>query len=251
MPKIAQTDASGSPLIGTVMTLPGVITAELVAETLDVVWIDLEHAALGMDTVAEMILGVQAADCLAFVRLPSDDFGRMKISLDAGADGVVLADVRTAATVQIALRHMAHPPTGERGWGPRRLSTKNRHLDPRTAKPQLWVQIESAAGVEAAHDIASVDGVDMVVIGSADLSFNLGVPLQMTSPVLLDAIDAVRAAVATTDARFGLAGPVDGLSPSALRGAEALVHSTDARLLAGAMDSMAVSMRARAQSAAV
>jgi 2-keto-3-deoxy-L-rhamnonate aldolase RhmA len=33
-------------LLGTVLTLPGVVLAELLAEPLDFVWIDLEHGAL-------------------------------------------------------------------------------------------------------------------------------------------------------------------------------------------------------------
>src|SRR5580658_2860945 len=88
-------------LIGTVLTLPGAVTAELFSEPLDVVWIDLEHGALGRAEAQEMILGAQAASTLALVRLGhADAAGLVGPMLDAGADGIVAADVRSADQAQ-------------------------------------------------------------------------------------------------------------------------------------------------------
>ena len=86
---------ASSRLVGTVLTLPGAVTAELLAEPFDLVWIDLEHGALGRGEAQDMILGAQAAGALAFVRLAMPDAdGLVGAMLDAGADGIVAADVR-------------------------------------------------------------------------------------------------------------------------------------------------------------
>jgi 4-hydroxy-2-oxoheptanedioate aldolase len=234
---------SAEPQIGTVLTLPGATMAELLAEPFDLVWVDLEHGALGGLDAQEAILGAQAAGTIALVRLPADAHQPMTSMLDAGADGIVLADVRNAEIVRAAIDRMKHPPQGSRGWGPRRLMLRRRLTASELPAPSVSVQIESAEGVENAGEIAAVEGLDAIVVGTADLSFSLGSPLDMGAPDLLEAIDSVREAANVAEVRFGLAGAIDGLPTQALVGVELLVHSTDARICAGAVDAAAARMR--------
>ncbi len=56
------------------------------------------------------------------------------------------------------------------------------------------VQIESAAAVAAADEIAAIDGVDVLFIGPRDLSHDLGVPGDITAPAYVEALDTVLAA---------------------------------------------------------
>ncbi len=62
----------------------------------------------------------------------------------------------------------------------------------------LFVQIETTAGVDAAAEIAAVDGVDGVFVGPSDLAASLGLLGQQTHPdveaAVLRAFEAVRAA---------------------------------------------------------
>jgi 2-keto-3-deoxy-L-rhamnonate aldolase RhmA len=53
------------------------------------------------------------------------------------------------------------------------------------------VMIESPEAVKNADDIASVDGVDVLLIGSFDLTSELGIPGQMGHQKLIDAYQAV------------------------------------------------------------
>jgi 4-hydroxy-2-oxoheptanedioate aldolase len=234
---------AGRGLAGTVLTLPGATAAELLAEPFDVVWVDLEHGALGPLEAQEMILGAQAAGTYALVRLPADAHGLMTAMLDAGADGVVLADVNDPQTAVAAIEKVAHPPHGTRGWGPRRLTLRQRGTGRRPPRPSVWVQIESAAGVESAGAIAAVRGLDAVVVGTADLSFSLGTPLDTHAPELLAAVEAVRRASVATGVALGIAGALDTTPPAAYAGAAILVHSTDARLCADAVDRAAAWLR--------
>ncbi len=233
----------GRRLAGTVLTLPGATAAELLAEPFDLVWVDLEHGALGPLDAQEMILGAQAAGTYALVRLPADAHGLMTAMLDAGADGVVLADVNDPRTAAAAIEKVAHPPDGTRGWGPRRLTLRQRGTGRRPPRPAVWVQVESVTGVERAGAIAAVPGLDAVVVGTADLSFSLGTPLDTHAPELLAAVDAVRRASVATGVALGIAGALDATPPAAFAGAAILVHSTDARLCADAVDRAAAWLR--------
>ena len=193
---LAAAVTSGGRLAGTVLTLPGATAAELLAEPFDLVWVDLEHGALGPLDAQEMIIGAQAAGTYALVRLPADAHGLMTAMLDAGADGVVLADVAHPRDGLAAIERVAHPPDGTRGWGPRRLTLRQRGTGRRPPRPSVWVQIESAEGVAHVEQIASVPGIDAVVVGTADLSFSLGAPLDTRAPELLHAVETVRRAAA-------------------------------------------------------
>jgi 4-hydroxy-2-oxoheptanedioate aldolase len=241
---LANAVRGGRRLAGTVLTLPGATAAELLAEPFDLVWVDLEHGALGALDAQEMIIGAQAAGTFALVRLPSDAHRLMTTMLDAGADGVVLADVAHPATAAAAIERVAHPPDGTRGWGPRRLTLRQRGTGRRPPRPSVWVQIESAEGVERAEQIAAVKGIDAVVVGTADLSFSLGAPLDTHAPELLVAVETVRRAARAAGVALGVAGALDAAAPAAYADAAILVHSTDARLCAGAVDGAAAWLRA-------
>jgi 4-hydroxy-2-oxoheptanedioate aldolase len=229
-------------LVGTVLTLPGAAAAELLAEPFDLVWIDLEHGALGPLEAQDLILGAQAASAFALARIPAHAHGLMTVMLDAGADGVVLAGVHDPGQVHAAVERASHPPEGTRGWGPRRLASRRRGGG-RPPEPSLWAQIEDAAGVACSGEIAAVPGIDALVVGTADLSFALGAPLDPEAPALLRAIESVRDACAAAGVAFGLAGALDRVPALALEGAGVLMHGTDARLCAGAVDDAAAWLR--------
>jgi 4-hydroxy-2-oxoheptanedioate aldolase len=235
--------AQGRRLVGTVLTLPGATAAELLAEPFDVVWIDLEHAALGPRDAQEMILGAQAAGVYAMVRLPVASHDLMTVMLDAGADGVVLASVGSPEQAAGAVQRAVHPPDGSRGWGPRRLALRRRHQDGEPPQPSVWAQIESAGAVDRVDEIAAVPGIDAVVVGTADLSLSLGAPLDLGAPDLLRAIAAVRRASERTGVALGLAGALDRVPEEARERVSILVHSTDARMCAEVVDETAARLR--------
>jgi 4-hydroxy-2-oxoheptanedioate aldolase len=234
--------AAGERLAGTVLTLPGAAIAELLAEPFDLVWIDLEHGALSRSAAQDLVIGAQAAGAAALVRVPARAHATMAAMLDAGADGVVLAAVDDAVTARSAVMAATHPPEGVRGYGPRRSAT--RHRGGGWSPPSIWVQIEARAGVANAAEIAAVAGIEAIVVGTADLSFSLDVPLDVRAPELLTAIEAVRHAAGAAQVAFGVAGALIDAPVQLVAGAQLLVHSTDGRLIASAADAAAAQLRA-------
>lgn len=233
--------------VGTVLSLPGAAIAELFAEAFDFVWIDLEHAALSTADAQDMILGAQATGATALVRVRCDAYSSMTHVLDAGADGIVLADVPDAGTAHDVIARITHPPHGTRGWGPRRSSLRGRNHGRTLARPSVWAQIESPRAVRDAADIAAVPGIDAVVVGTADLSLSLGIPQQFDAPELLAAVDHVRTVTAAGNTTFGVAGPLTTAPAELLRAAAILCHSTDARMAALGADTAAETLRKRAK----
>jgi len=58
-------------------------------------------------------------------------------------------------------------------------------------------QVESPVAVEAADEMAAIDGVDVLFVGPADLSHSMGIPGAFDDPAFLAALDRVVAAART------------------------------------------------------
>jgi 2-keto-3-deoxy-L-rhamnonate aldolase RhmA len=54
------------------------------------------------------------------------------------------------------------------------------------------LQIETKKALDAREELLSVPGIDAVMIGPADLSISLGVPGEFQSPLVVDAMEAIK-----------------------------------------------------------
>ena len=221
--------------IGTVISLPDIALAELAGAALDFAWIDLEHGALSLRDAQALAIALAAAGCEAHVRLPCAASELLGPVLDAGVDGVVTPHVDDAEAARAIVRRLRYPPAGTRGFGPRRAGAYGRTVADGIA---CTVQIESPAGVEAATEIAAVDGVDALVLGCSDLSLALDAPGDLSSRALGAAVDRVAAAASAAGRRFGLAagGSFEEVAALAAGRADDVVFSADVRLYSGAID---------------
>lgn len=137
------------------------------------------------------------------VRVPIGDVVTIKQVLDLGAQNLLVPMVSSAADAEAVVAAVRYPPRGSRGVGSAlaRSARWNRvddYLQNADDHVSLFVQIETAAGVEAAAEIAAVDGVDGVFVGPSDLAASMGVLGRQTHPEVVAAVrrafDAVRAA---------------------------------------------------------
>ena len=77
------------------------------------------------------------------------------------------------------------------------------------ASTYLVLMIESPEGVAAADDIAALDGVDALLIGTADLTAEMGIPGQVTHPDVVAAYETVIAACHKHGKTPGMGGVYD------------------------------------------
>ena len=190
---------SGIATLGTFLGAASPLTAEVCAAAgVDWVLLDLEHGGGGEEQVRDVVPAAGSYGVPTVVRVESAARIRMGRVLDSGAAGIMLPRLDTADEVAEAIRHLRYPPAGDRG-----VATYNRAcrfgLDPGAldrANDEILgiVQIESAAAVGSAGQIAGLDGVDVLFVGPRDLSHDLGVPGDTAAPAFTEAIDRVKAA---------------------------------------------------------
>jgi 2-keto-3-deoxy-L-rhamnonate aldolase RhmA len=223
--------------LGTVVTLPDVALAELSASAVHFVWIDLEHGALGPAELQPLAIAARAARAASLVRVSPGTHAGVGAALDAGVDGIVVPRVDTAAEAAQVVEHLHHPPHGSRGSAARRASDYGRA--PGSARrPLCMVQVESVAAVEEAEAMATVDGVDALVVGCADLALDLGHDTDLSSERFREAVTEVQRAAEEAGVASGIAGPDDPALLAELAGwrSTVLVLAADVRIYARALD---------------
>jgi 2-dehydro-3-deoxyglucarate aldolase len=189
--------AAGETLHGTMLNLPSPAVAEILAAAgFDWLFVDAEHGPI--DT-GELIAILQAVDrdlaCL--VRVPELNAGAIKRALDAGAAGVIVPQIETAAAAADAVRLSRYAPEGSRGVGLSRAQRYGfafkKYLEQANDEIVVVVQAEHVRAVENIEAIAHVAGLDAVFLGPYDLSASLGHPGEIGHPRVLEAIEHVTA----------------------------------------------------------
>ena len=148
----------------------------------DFIVIDGEHAPQTPVGILSQLQAVNGYDCTPIVRFGRNDPDEIRLALDMGAGGVLIPLLKTAADVEALVRACRYPPEGTRSYGPSRGYRYGFDTDyfPRsTPKLVTMIIIETAEAVDNIDEILAVDGLDTFVMGPADLSIALGVPMQM------------------------------------------------------------------------
>jgi 2-keto-3-deoxy-L-rhamnonate aldolase RhmA len=161
----------------------------------DYVGIDTQHTPVSDAQAAVLVRRLVNAPYAVIVRVSKNDAAFIGRLLDAGADGVIVPMVSTAADAEAAVSACHYPPQGVRSFGPFR-SDLGFDLTALQDRVSCFVMIETAEGLENIRAICSVPGLGGVYIGPADLSIGLGLDpmLAFSSDQLAKPVEAIRAA---------------------------------------------------------
>ena len=193
----------GKPVFGLVIHNPDTTVAEIVALAgFDFCWIDMEHTALSLQDVEKLIIALELHGCVPLVRVRTNDANAIGQVLDMGARIVAVPHVDTVEDAQKAVYGAKYYPLGRRGYATCSRSTlqgnlklDNDLMQIKNDETMLLVLIESVEAVRNAHAIASEDGVDILFIGYADLSQDMGITPDTNNPKLQKAVRTVSDAI--------------------------------------------------------
>ncbi|HEY8574328.1 HpcH/HpaI aldolase/citrate lyase family protein [Phenylobacterium sp.] len=229
--------AGGGRLAGLWCQVPSPTVAEVLAHSgCDWLLLDMEHGQADLSEVRTQLQAANGAPAALLVRTPGHDPVLIKRLLDMGAETLLIPMVESAEQARQLVGATRYPPAGFRGVaGVSRASAYGRDRDYQGAAAQrtcVVVQIESVPAVEAAGEIAAVDGVDALFVGPADLSAGMGL---LGQPRHADVEAAVRRVLEAASAAGKPVGTF-GLSPedAGARFAEGFRFvsvATDVRLL--------------------
>lgn len=176
---------SGQPAVGTWLTLCSPVAAESIAHIgWDWLVVDAEHSPVGFETMVNCFRAAQLGGAAPMARVPWNDTIWIQRTLDAGALGLVVPMVNTAADARTVVSNMKYATRGQRSFGGSRVAP---YID---GDYRTWadehlaviVMIETAQAVENVEEIMAVDGVVGCFIGPNDLALSMGLTAKDMGP---------------------------------------------------------------------
>ncbi|MEP3274930.1 MAG: aldolase/citrate lyase family protein [Stappiaceae bacterium] len=185
---------AGEILAGTFIKTPAHEIIEVFAKSrMDFLTLDAEHASFDRRGMDVCLAVARALSFPALVRVPAGTPSEILKALDAGATGIVVPHVNSVekARAVVQASHFGHGGRGFAGstrWAGYATRPMADVLDQSARETVVIVQIEEPEAVEAAEEIAALEGVDGLFVGPADLAVCYGV----TDPAGKEVRDAMR-----------------------------------------------------------
>ena len=232
-----------SPAIGLIMAGAG----------FDFMFIDMEHGAYTIETVADLIKVARLAGIVPLVRVSDPQYFLLSRPLDAGAMGLMVPRIEDLATVEHVVRSVKFPPLGSRG-----CSTFKGHSDYTQVNTREFtdfqneevlviLQIERREAIEQIEEIAAVPGVDVCLIGPNDLTLSLGAASRR-DPAVVAAIERVIAACDVAGIASGIhIGDVEELGMWMRKGMRMITCSNDSAFLSSGASQVVQELRGLAE----
>ena len=187
---------AGITCISSSITLSDPHVTDALGDSVDFFWIDQEHSQISPESLSGHFLASKARQVPAIVRVSCSSTPFIKPVLDAGADGIIVPQVRSAEEVQQVVDDCRYPPVGLRGFGPRVPSNYGRenvndYIERANRDLFVSVQIENVSALADLDDILSVEGLDSIVLGPWDLSASMGFLGEIEHPEVMEAMDII------------------------------------------------------------
>ena len=183
----------GQALYGSSLTLADPEVSAILAPPSDFIWYDLEHSMISHEALRSHMAISHGCGTACMVRVVDGSTASIKPVLDAGADSIIVPQVKSVDEVQRAVADCRYPPRGTRGFGPR-VPTDYGRLDlieyAAEADTNIftWVMIEHRNAIDVMEDIAAIEDLDGIIIGPVDLSASYGLLAQLDHPTVDGAI---------------------------------------------------------------
>jgi 2-keto-3-deoxy-L-rhamnonate aldolase RhmA len=197
---VKEAAASGQRIRGIHLTFSAPSVVEVLAATdLHFVYIDGEHGCFDWRDIETTCIAAERHGLTCIARIPDLASATITRFLDRGVRGLVLPHVESVEDAQRAIDAACFSPIGSRSFGAgrpeygQRIESRPKYMQACNALLSVCVMIESERGLEVAHEIARVPGVDYLSFGMLDLAQSLGHPGDPTAGPVKDAVaDATR-----------------------------------------------------------
>lgn len=181
---------------GSWVTLPNPLIPEILSFAgFDWVAVDMEHSSIDLKDLPALFISAEANQMVPLVRVGELCPNLIKRVMDAGAYGVIAANVCTREEAELVVNAVRYPPIGTRGVGLYRAQQYGEGFN----QYKKWVNEESVVVVQIEHknavknidSIFSAPGIDAYMIGPYDLSASFGKPGAFDHPDVIQAMETV------------------------------------------------------------
>jgi 2-keto-3-deoxy-L-rhamnonate aldolase RhmA len=188
----------------------------------DGLFFDLQHGVVPEFEISQMAVAAMNMGVAPLVRVPEKDYAAALRMLDNGALGIIMPEVTTVEDAKNSVAACKYPPVGNRGAFGGWANFAYQAVPAAEARKAMndatlvILMIESKAALDNIEGIAAVPGVDVIHIGTNDLSTDLGHPGQLAHPDVLAAVERVVKACKANSKYAGVGGLTGGDAVKAL-----------------------------------
>ncbi len=236
---------AGTPVLGVWSIINSAIVTEIMATAgLDFQILDLEHGAFDVPSLDASIRACEAAGCSPFVRVAGLHPTSIQTALDLGAHGIVVPQVQGAADAARAVEAAKFAPEGTRGYNP--FTRAGAYLGGiGDTPPKLRndfaltaVILENRRSYDELDQILAIGGLDMIYLGTYDMSVVLGCMGEMNNPKLLEFVESSTRRIKQAGKFVGLmVGSREQIDRYLGLGADVFLYMVDTFLLSNAVHS--------------
>lgn len=241
--KLKQIWAEGRPTINGWLSIGNAFTAEIMAaQGYDSVSIDIQHGALDYSAVLPMFQAMRASGVVPMARVPWLEPGIIMKALDAGAYGIICPMVNTGAQAAEFVSYLRYPPSGQRSFGPTRVSfaAGSNYAGEANGEILAFAMVETKQAMDNLDEIAATPGLDGIYVGPADLTLSLtdgklSPGFDREEPEMIEALHRIVAACKANGIKAALhCGTADYAARAIDWGFHMTTVAGDSRLLAAA-----------------
>lgn len=199
--KIKQQLKKGEPVFGIMIKEARNINISEILEIagFDYFVVDMEHAFYDMSDIADILQFARKIEITSVVRIPRLDYAYVAKTLDMGAEGIWVPHLDTVEQAKQLVSFGKYPPEGIRGAAVPVFRQKERQEFKQAAdyfqavneETLIIAQMESREAIGNVEAITAVPGIDVAMMGTQDLSLDMGIPGQGTHPELKAAVQKV------------------------------------------------------------
>jgi 2-keto-3-deoxy-L-rhamnonate aldolase RhmA len=189
--------AAGEPVFALTLTTPSAeIAARAATLGFHFIWVEMEHSPITLETLRTVVLAARGLPAAVFARVPVAERWTAKRVLDQGVIGVIFPFTSTPELARLAAEACRYPPAGRRGSGAGLASSTwpeaGLYYDSADREVMVIAVVEEREAVENIEAIAATPGIDVLFIGTSDLSFSMGLRGRQDEPELRAAIARIR-----------------------------------------------------------
>lgn len=161
-------------------------------------WVEMEHSPISLETLRQIVLATRGLPAAVFARVPVSDLWTAKRVLDQGVSGVAFPWIADAEMARRAVGACCYPPAGRRGSGAGlAMATwpdRDDYYESADQNVVIIAVVEDQMGLENIDAIAATPRLDMIFVGTGDLSFALGLRGEQDASELEMAVERIAAA---------------------------------------------------------
>ncbi len=236
---------AGHAVMGVWSIIPSALVAEIFALSgMDFLILDMEHGIFDVAALESCTRACEAAGAAPLVRIPGLNASAAQWALDVGAYGIVVPQVNDPAEADNVVRIAKYAPRGTRGYNPfTRAALYANPPDNQSGKlgndfSLTCVIIESQKALDNLQPICETQDLDVVYVGTYDLSVALGCNGNTKDKRILDVVkSSVEQIRASGKAAGMMVRSQEDIARALDLGANFLVYSVDTSLIREAVSS--------------